>query len=232
MRLMTVVRPSEAMRLRYWLSVLVVACGGPIEPLLFVVTPPTVNIAIGETEQLTTTIVDVMGETVTGREIAWTSSDPGVATVSPTGLVTGISGGNTNILLAAEGVKGNVPVTVIPTTSGRWSGSAQGTLLGLFTLNLKLSESEAGEIIGNGNIVNAVNVAIVVTGTRAHPNVSMNLDLSSGGFAPINYSGQLVDDNTITGTLNGSGFTNFAMTIRRQGVFAGASGTVGSYHVN
>ena len=123
--------------------------------------------------------------------------------------------------IAAAGVLGTLLLSACggettPTVNGRWSGSATSASLGLVTLTLTLSESENGAITGSGNIVDGENVAVTVTGTHADPNVSMNLSLGAQ-FEAINFAGQFVGDNTITGTLNGSGFTNFAMTLRKTG---------------
>lgn len=50
--------------------------------------PATVTLTREASQQLTATTLDTQGATVTGRTIAWTSSDSTVATVSATGLVS------------------------------------------------------------------------------------------------------------------------------------------------
>ena len=53
--------------------------------------------AVGETEQLTATVLDRNEQPVDGVAISWTSSDPGVATVDEEGLVTAVSSGDARI---------------------------------------------------------------------------------------------------------------------------------------
>lgn len=78
------------------------------------VTPSTSTIVVGGTVQLQATVTTVDGEVVTDRVVTWTSSDEGVATVSSTGLVTGVSGdpATATITATAEGVSGTTEVTV------------------------------------------------------------------------------------------------------------------------
>ena len=53
---------------------------------------PTLSLALTPTAQLTATTKNG-GTTITGRTITWTSSDPTIATVSATGLVTAVKVG-------------------------------------------------------------------------------------------------------------------------------------------
>jgi hypothetical protein len=72
-----------------------------------------------------------------------------------------------------------------------------------------------GAVTGTGTISGAgTPLAITVTGTHSHPNVSLNAN--APGFEPMNFQGTFTNDNTINGTLNGSGFDNFALTLQRQ----------------
>jgi uncharacterized protein YjdB len=52
------------------------------------IAPAVVNLRREGTQQLTLTLTDTQGATVTGRTIIWTTSDAAVATVSATGLVS------------------------------------------------------------------------------------------------------------------------------------------------
>ncbi len=52
------------------------------------VSPGTASVALGQTVQLAATPKDSAGGALTGRSVTWTSSNPGVATVSASGLVT------------------------------------------------------------------------------------------------------------------------------------------------
>jgi len=85
-----------------------------------VVSPAPATLSVGGTVQLTVTLKDASGTTLTGRTVAWTSSTLTVATVSQSGLVTDVaSGGTTTITATSEGKSGTSAVTVqAPLPSG------------------------------------------------------------------------------------------------------------------
>src|SRR2546422_163974 len=76
------------------------------------VSPPSASIATGATVQLTATTKDAGGNVLTGRAISWGSSNTTGATVSGSGLVTGVSAGAVTITATSEGKNGTAAVTV------------------------------------------------------------------------------------------------------------------------
>ena len=78
------------------------------------VDPAATSVAEVETVQLTATPQDSNGNPLTGREVTWASSDGAVATVSATGLVTGVAPGSATITATSEGQSGTAAVTVTP----------------------------------------------------------------------------------------------------------------------
>ena len=76
------------------------------------VTPGSDNVVVTQTLQLTAVVKDAQGGTLTGRTVAWSSSDASRATVSSTGLVTGVTPGAVTITAAAEGKSGSSSITV------------------------------------------------------------------------------------------------------------------------
>ncbi|MEO7458364.1 MAG: Ig-like domain-containing protein [Gemmatimonadaceae bacterium] len=68
----------------------------------------------GQTTQTTVTLRDLTGNILNGRVIAYTSSNPAVATVSATGLVTGLAGGVVQISAISEGKTGSMTLSVPP----------------------------------------------------------------------------------------------------------------------
>ena len=77
-----------------------------------VVTPNPLSMSVGQTTQLTATTADANGTVVTGRTVAWTSSDSGVAKVSTDGVVTAVSAGSAVITATSEGKSGTATITV------------------------------------------------------------------------------------------------------------------------
>jgi uncharacterized protein YjdB len=76
------------------------------------VAPGSDNVVVSQTLQLTASAKDAQGGTLAGRTIAWSSSDASKATVSSTGLVTGVSPGAVTITASAEGKSGTSTITV------------------------------------------------------------------------------------------------------------------------
>jgi hypothetical protein len=98
----------------------VAACGGndggiqgpaPVE--VVTVTAPSAEIRVGETVQLTATALDADGN-VLERSFIWISGIGSVASVSQTGLVTGLQKGQSEIEAIAEDVAGSIVITVDP----------------------------------------------------------------------------------------------------------------------
>ncbi|HEX8274364.1 MAG TPA: Ig-like domain-containing protein, partial [Longimicrobiaceae bacterium] len=76
------------------------------------VSPGSASLAVGGTVDLSAVARDGAGRILTGRAVAWASSNPAVATVSATGLVTGVAGGTATITATSEGKSGTAAVTV------------------------------------------------------------------------------------------------------------------------
>ncbi|HVH10525.1 MAG TPA: Ig-like domain-containing protein [Gemmatimonadales bacterium] len=93
------------------------------------VSPTTASVAVGATVQLAATTKDSAGNVLTGRVITWTSSNPALATVSGTGLVTGVGAGSDIITATSEGKAGTAAVTVTAVTGmhAGWYASPSGT---------------------------------------------------------------------------------------------------------
>jgi uncharacterized protein YjdB len=83
------------------------------------VTPSPATVQVGQTVQLSATPKDASGNPLTGRLVAWTSSDTTIAKVSNTGLVTGRAAGSATVTATSEGKSGTstVSVTIVPVAS-------------------------------------------------------------------------------------------------------------------
>jgi len=68
----------------------------------------------GLTLQLSATTRDAGGVILSGRPVNWTTSNPAVATVSASGVVTGGALGSAQITAESEGIASSVSVTVSP----------------------------------------------------------------------------------------------------------------------
>jgi uncharacterized protein YjdB len=68
----------------------------------------------GTTLQLSATLRDAQNNVLTGRTVNWTTSNQAVATVSSSGLVTGVALGAVQITAESEGAASSVQITVQP----------------------------------------------------------------------------------------------------------------------
>ncbi len=94
-------------------SAVTVTAAPPAPVATVTVTPATGSIGQGQTLQLSATLRDAAGNVLTGRPITWTTSSAAIATVSNTGLVTGVAaGGPVTITATSEGRSGSAAVTV------------------------------------------------------------------------------------------------------------------------
>ncbi len=78
------------------------------------VAPAQLDIILGQAGQLTATPRGASGTALTGRSVAWESSDNGVATVDANGMVTSVALGTTTITATSEGISGTATVNVLP----------------------------------------------------------------------------------------------------------------------
>ena len=79
------------------------------------VSPPSSTIPVGSTVQLAAVVRDDQGNVLTGRVLLWSTSDAARASVSGSGLVTGVApGGPVTIVATSEGRSGSAQVTVNP----------------------------------------------------------------------------------------------------------------------
>ena len=76
------------------------------------VLPTTASVTTGQNVKLAATVSDTAGRVVTDRVVTWASSDPHVAVVSATGVVTGVAPGTVSISAASEEKTGSATVTV------------------------------------------------------------------------------------------------------------------------
>jgi hypothetical protein len=134
---------------RLLLVAILISCGGsdsttePPPPATPVPTSvqlaaATISLRMGETSQLTATVVDQHGTPMAGQSIAWTSSDTTRITVSATGLARGVRPGTASITAS----------------SGTLTKSAAGTVLAP-QLVVESSASVTRSITATGGTISA-----------------------------------------------------------------------------
>ena len=163
------------------------------------VTPARNAVPSGGAVQLTATLRDANGRTLSGRVVTWTTTDPAIATVGPSGLVTGVAVGAVTITATSEGQSGTAEVTVtpVPVASVTVTPSTASVLAGA-TVQLTATLRDA---VGN------VLTGRVVSWSSGAPAVAA---VSSTGLV----TGQAVGPATITATSEGqSGSATISVTL-------------------
>src|SRR5438093_1295337 len=138
-------------------AVLLVTCSneGPSTTVASVtVTPPAPTVVVAGTVQLTATTKDANGSVLTGRVVTWASGTPAVATVSATGLVTGVAQGQATITATSEGQQGTAAVTVMlaPVSSVTVTPNPATVQIGQ-TLQLTATLKDANQNVLTGRVV-------------------------------------------------------------------------------
>jgi hypothetical protein len=92
--------------------------------------PASASIGVAGTQQLSATLRDASGNVLTGRAVAWASSNALVASVSSSGLVTGLAAGSVTITATSEAKSGSASITVTalppPPSGGAWPNEPAG----------------------------------------------------------------------------------------------------------
>src|SRR5207302_6078782 len=118
------------------------------------VSPTTPNMYVGGTVQLTATLKDASGNVLTGRTVTWTTSNGAIATVSASGLVTGVAVGAGTITATSEGQSGTAAVTVssVPVASVAVSPATANVFVGATTQLSAPTNDAAGSVL-SGRVI-------------------------------------------------------------------------------
>tara|TARA_Y100000590_G_scaffold337462_1_gene384454 strand:+ start:466 stop:2172 length:1707 start_codon:yes stop_codon:yes gene_type:complete len=117
---------------------------------------------LGDTAQLAVTVKDQIGATVNNPNVTWTTSDPAVATVSASGLVTSLENGTTTIKVSS----GSLNATSLVTVTVWKSISVGGAHVCGLTTDGKAycwGKNDYGQL-GGGNTTNLSNPGLVEGG--------------------------------------------------------------------
>jgi hypothetical protein len=147
-------RPMRFATFPAWAALLayLAACGtDPRVPTTVVVNPTTLTFtAVGEEQQLSSSITDQDGAALPSETTSWSSSDPEVATVTGTGLVTARGPGSAEIIATAGSATASAHVSVVQTpveiekvSGDLQTGSPGSTLAAPLVVRVKDSKGNA-----------------------------------------------------------------------------------------
>ena len=119
-------------------------------PTTITISPASATLqSLGEAAQLIAEVRDQNGQAMANAAVAWTSSDPSVATVAGSGLVTAIANGTATVTATAGSASGTAAVTVDQVVASVAVDPPADTLLAFGdTLRLSVAALDA-----NGNAV-------------------------------------------------------------------------------
>ena len=153
------------------------------------IAPRDSSLTIGDVRQFNATVRDIHGAVISGASVSWTSRQPSVATISASGLATGVGTGVTTIVAMSGGVSDSTSLTVGPVPVARVVVSP-ATLIALIpgqTVNFTAVTLDAGGHMLSGRSVEwSTNNASVVTigpdgrATASGPGISFIVASSEG----------------------------------------------------
>lgn len=205
------------------------------------VSPTTQSVAVGQTAQFNAYGLTGHGTTHPGTvadittQVTWTSSSPGVATISAAGVATGVSAGTTTITASTTGFTGLLAATATLTVSGG-SGSGTGTTSGVTALTITPSSQT---VAAPGNTAQFIALGTTATGS-VDLTTAVSWRSSSAQIATVNAAGlamavgQGTDSITAVYTNPGGGSTvagTATFTVTSGGAGGGGSASVTSIAV-
>lgn len=202
-------------------ALLVIACGGggsePTDPggltpvASVSVTPSSAVIAPQQTQQLSASVKDAQGNSLSGRSVSWSTSASDKATVSGSGLVTGVAAGTATITATSEGKSGSAQVTIVAPVASVEVAAPSTTLVPQQAVQLTATPRDAGGAALTGRSV---------TWSSSQQQVAT---VSASGLVTALATGT----TTITATSEGIDGT-LALTVAAGSLVGSTGGTVSS----
>ena len=154
------------------------------------VTPTPAVVAVHGTQQLTAVVRDSAGNAIPGLTVTWQSNNPGVATVSSTGLATGIAVGS----------------AIVSASIGGYLGTSNLTVQTVITLGPStVVVAPTGATVGIGRSVQFSATATDSTG-NTFPNATATWASSNTAVVSVSASGLATGVAAGTATITGTAF--------------------------
>lgn len=149
------------------------------------------TVVAGTGTSATATVRSASGEALSGRAIAWTSSNTNVANVSSTGVITTVAPGTVIITATSEGRSGTATLTVSPrpvasvmVALGQASVTAGTPTSAIATLRAANGDVLTGRAISwtssNASVANVTDAGVITTLTPGTTTITANSEGQSG----------------------------------------------------
>jgi hypothetical protein len=169
---------------------------GPAALLSIAITPSPSSLPVGESEQLTATgsFTDGTSQNLTQSAI-WSSSNPAIASISPTGKVVATTVGTATITASSGSVAGSASLTVTPP-------AAIALNIVPATLSMVVGSSQQFQAIATMSNGTTQNVSGTVAWSSTQPNIA---NVSGSGVAMAMHPGSttiVAEGSGLTGSAN------------------------------
>lgn len=150
--------------------------------------PSAASLPVAGTLQLTATLKDANGNALSGRSVTWASAATGLATVSSTGLVTGVAAGSATITATSEGQSGTALVSVTTSQPGQVTyyrtNFSDGTLgpLGFYSYNGSGTWAASTDYLDPGS---AHSIKFTIPGSNSDDAAALQAWFGHGGLAGL-----------------------------------------------
>ncbi|MEP6691907.1 MAG: Ig-like domain-containing protein [Gemmatimonadaceae bacterium] len=144
-----------------------------------VVSPSTQSVSVGSTVSYAVMLKDADSNILTGRAVAWTTSDITIATVNTSGVVTGVAAGGATITATSEGRTGTGLASVVAPPSG--SVLRAGPTRSYKTPCAAIAAARAGDTIEIDAVTYTGDVCVIATAGLTLRGVGGRPKLDAGG---------------------------------------------------
>ncbi|MGQ0643797.1 MAG: Ig-like domain-containing protein [Gemmatimonadaceae bacterium] len=161
-----------------------------------IITAASNTVTRGGQLQAVATVRDSDGNVLTGKIVAWSSSNPSVAQVNATGMITGLTVGSTSIHAIVDSKIGTLPISVIgatPTSLAIIPGSATISLGASTGLTAEVKDQGGNVISGQPVSWSSANPAVATVSSSG-----VVTGVTAGSAVISATSGSLSDQATIT----------------------------------
>ena len=124
-------------------TLLLAACSGddgsaPGSVRSVVVSAPFTSVRVGDAVQVNAVAYDGSGSVVPNATVNWTSSSQNTASVTPSGLVSGLAAGPVTITASVSTASGNLGLTITPNPQGTATVEMPGDIFTPFTTTINV----------------------------------------------------------------------------------------------
>src|SRR5262249_25486758 len=160
---------------------------------------------VGSQRQLTVKVVDSLGHNVANPTVTWTSTQSSIATVSSTGLVTGVASGSA-LIIAQSGSKADTNSTLVtsPTASSVTARIAANQVpVGQTTIVTATAKDSKGNVLFGQSVTWSSNATGVATVSAGGVDPSTQLDTATvTGVAAGNAKITATTPNNVSGNVS------------------------------